>query len=131
MATNLRGRLCTIVACGALLASCGGGGDGGSSGGCELVTDGPSKLTIRNNLPTGVEAYLPQFAFAADMYSGECVVIGLDPGTTTFIRVELTQCNNSFSNSDCTGRLVPPTRAVTVNLPEGGAATLEVNASLF
>ncbi len=117
--------------CGALLVSCGGGGDGGGSG-CELVSDGPSKLTIRNNLSTGVQAYLPQFAFGAEMYSGECVVVGLDArGTTSAIRVELTRCNNSFSDSSCTGKLVPPTRAVTVNLPQGGGATLEVNAALF
>lgn len=134
MTSKLRGRLVAnlaIVACSALLASCGGGGDSGG-GGCELVSEGPSKLTIRNSLSGGVQAYLPQFAFGADMFSGECIVIGLDArGTTSSIRVELTRCNNSFSNTSCDGRLVAPTRSVTVNLPQGGAATLEVTPSLF
>ena len=121
-----------FAACAALLASCGGGGDGGSAGGCEVISDGPSKLTVRNNLSTGVRAYLPQFAFGADMLAGECDVIGLDAlGTTTSIRVELTRCNNTSSNSDCDGRLVSPTRAVTVFLPQGGTAALDVNADLF
>ena len=131
MTTRLHGRLIAIAACVALLASCGGGGDSGS-GGCELVSDGPSKLTIRNSLSTGVQAFLPQFAFGADMFSGECIVIGLDArGTTSAIRVELTRCNNSFNDSSCDGRLVAPTRAVTVNLPQGGEATLEVTPNLF
>ena len=113
-----------------LASSCGGGGDG--DGGCERISEGPSTLTVRNELSTGVRAFLPQFAFGADMAAGECNVIGLDArGTTTSITVQLTRCNNTVSNTSCTGRLVTPTRSVSVSLPQGGSATLNVTSALF
>lgn len=131
---TLRAPVVALVGASLVFASCGGGGgDGGSAtGACEEVSAGPSKLTVNNTLGTGVRAYLPQFAFGSDMFTGECNVVGLDArGTTSSIRVELTRCNNSFADSDCTGKLVAPTHVEVVNLPQGGAATLVVTAAMF
>lgn len=129
--SSVRGGVAALIVGAVVASSCGGGGDG-DSGGCERISEGPSTLTVRNELSTGVRAFLPQFAFGADMFAGECNVIGLDArGTTTAIEVRLTRCNNSAADSSCTGRLVAPTRNVTVSLPQGGSATLAVTPSMF
>lgn len=45
---------------GVLVAACGGGGGSPSgAGGCERVSGGTSSLTLRNQLTSGVQAYLP------------------------------------------------------------------------
>ncbi|MBK9360585.1 MAG: hypothetical protein IPM99_05295 [Rubrivivax sp.] len=101
------------------------------TGRCEQVTAGASNLTVRNQLPSGLEVFLPQFAFGADMLSGECNIIGLEfPGSLS-IRVELTQCANSGDDSDCTGRKFGPTRVRTISLTRGGSATLVIEPSNF
>lgn len=130
----LRAATLALAVAAALAASCGGGGgdDGGGGGGCERISEGPSNLTVQNNLPGGVRAFLPQFAFGADMFAGECNVIGLNArGTTSSIEVRLTRCNNTTDNSSCDGRLTGATRTVFVNLPQGGAATLTVTPAMF
>lgn len=117
------------------LSSCGGGGDsspGGASGACERVSAGSRSLTIRNELASGVEAFLPQFAFGADMAAGECNTIGLEyTAAAVAVRVELTQCTNTPGDTNCTGKLFGPTRISTVNLPRGESRTLTVNADTF
>ena len=119
------------------LVSCGGGSSGGSGssgGGCEQVSAGNTSVSVRNNLSSGVEAYFPQLAFGPDMASGECNIVGFDmPGSTASIdlRVELTQCSNSSSNTDCTGKKFGATKVQTVHLAKGDAGSITVNASLF
>ncbi len=121
------------ICCG--LVSCGGGGSddsGGSSGACERISAGSSELVIRNELATGVRAFLPQFAFGADMLAGECNIVGMNiPASLPSVQVELTRCNNTQANSDCDGRLVAPTRTQSVSVPQGGRATLTITASMF
>ena len=114
------------------LVSCGGGGSS-SAGGCEQVSAGGTSLAVHNNLSSGLEAYFPQLAFGADMASGECNVVGFEPGNVTSIalRVELTQCANSSSNTDCAGKKFGATKVQTVQITKGEAGTLTVNPSLF
>ena len=116
------------------LASCGGGGSSSSSavGACERVSSGASSLTVKNELASGVEAFLPQFAFGTDMAAGECNIVGLEYSTASlFVRVELRQCNNTSGDTNCAGKLFGPTRISTILLPRGGSSTLTVNSDTF
>jgi hypothetical protein len=117
------------------LASCGGGGDsssGGTSGACERVSAGTSSLTVKNELASGLEAFLPQFAFGTDMAAGECNIVGLEYATASVaVRVELRQCTNTPGNTDCAGKLFGPTRISTILLARGESRTLTVNSDTF
>jgi hypothetical protein len=101
------------------------------TGTCEQVSLGSSALTVKNQLPSGLEVFLPQFAFGADMLSGECNIVGLEFSGSVDVRVELTQCANSPANSDCTGTKYGPTRVRSISLTRGGSATLVVDPSTF
>jgi hypothetical protein len=114
-----------------LVTSCGGGSSPGG-GGCERVSAGSSSVTIKNDLATGLEAGFPQFAFGADLASGECNIVGLEYSAASVdVRVELTQCNNSAADTNCTGRTFGPTRVQTIGLPRGGSRTVTVTAATF
>lgn len=115
-----------LAAC-MLLASCGGGDDGG----CEQVSAGPTNLTIRNALPTGLRAYLPQLAFGADMAAGECNVVGFDGRGAISLRVEVQQCRNRADDTDCTGRLLGAVRVLTVPMAQGESKSVTVDAATF
>lgn len=111
----------------ALLAAC-GGDDGG---GCETVSSGPTKLTIRNDHATGIEAFMPQLSFGADMVAGECNIVGFDARGAISLRVEVTQCSNTSSDSNCDGRKFGPTRVLTVAMAQGEEKSITVNAATF
>jgi len=112
-----------------MLSSCGGGGGGG--GGCEQVSSGPANLSIRNNLSVGLRAFMPQLSFGADMAAGECNIVGFDARGSVSLRVEAQQCQNTGSNTDCTGRLFGPTRILTVGIANGESKSLTIDASTF
>ena len=127
-----------------LLCACGGGGGGSGSeagGGsisstgtaaCERVSQGSSTLVVTNRLAGGVEVVLPQFAFGANMFSGECVMMGLEfPQAALTVRVEMQQCANTFEDSDCRGRLFGPTRTTSVVITRGATVSLDVTAAAF
>jgi hypothetical protein len=111
------------------LASCGGSD---SPGGCEQVSGGSSNVTVKNELPGGLQAYFPQFAFGADMASGECNIVGLEYSAASVdVRVELKQCTNSASDTNCSGRTFGVTKVQTIALPRGESRTIVVNAATF
>lgn len=114
------------------LTSCGGGGGGdGASSACERVSAGPTDIVVRNQLATGLQAYFEALAFGTDMLAGECNIVGFDAGNRPTMRVELRQCSNVSTNSDCTGLLFGPTRTVDVSLLPGDPRTVVVNAATF
>jgi hypothetical protein len=128
--------------CGALVAmlaalsltACGGGGDGGGGGAssaCERVSAGPTDIVIRNQLSTGVRAFFSELAFGSDMLAGECNTVGFDAGNRPTIRLELQQCSNVPTNSDCTGLLFGPTRTVNVPVTPGNSHSVVVDAATF
>lgn len=111
----------------ALLTACGGGDDGG----CETVSSGPTKLTIRNDHSTGIEAFMPQLSFGADMVAGECNIVGFDARGAINLRLEVTQCANTSSDSNCDGRKFGPTRVLTVAMAQGEEKSVTINAATF
>lgn len=112
------------------LASC--GGSDSSAGGCEQVSRGASSVTVKNDLASGLEAYFPQFAFGADMASGECDIVGLEYSAASVdVRVELRQCTNSASDTNCSGKTFGAARVQTITLPRGESRTIVVNAATF
>ena len=116
------------------LASCGGGDSSSSitSGVCERVSAGTSSLTVKNELASGLEAFLPQFAFGTDMAAGECNIVGLEySAASVAVRVELRQCMNTPGDTNCAGKLFGPTRISTINLPRGESRTVTVNSDTF
>ena len=113
------------------LASCGGSGDA-AAGGCEQVSQGASSVTVKNELPTGLEARFPQFAFGTDMASGGCDIVGLGYSAASVdVRVELQQCTNSTADTNCTGKTFGATKVQTITLPRGESRTIVVNAATF
>lgn len=126
IARRLAAGLLVVVAVAAVLAAC-----GKDDGDCETVSAGPTQLTVRNNLGTGVRAYMPALAFGADMASGECVVVGYEARGTNGLRVEAQQCRNSSADSNCDGRLFGPTRVLNAPITANGAYTLTIDGSTF
>jgi hypothetical protein len=101
------------------------------TGSCERVSSGSSTLIVRNQLPSGLEVFLPQFAFGADMFSGECNSIGLEFSQASLtVDVELTQCTNSFADSTCTATF-GQTKRRSIVLNRGGSQTIVVDPSAF
>jgi hypothetical protein len=116
------------------LTACGGGGGGdgdGASSACERVSAGPTDIVVRNQLATGLRASFDALAFGTDMLAGECNTVGFDAGNRPTMRVELQQCSNVSTNSDCTGLLFGPTRTVDVSLLPGDPRTVVVDAATF
>jgi hypothetical protein len=129
-----RGALVAVLAALCLTACGGGGGDGGGGGGssaCERVSAGPTDIVIRNQLSTGVRAFFSELAFGSDMLAGECNTVGFDAGNRPTIRLELQQCSNVPTNSDCTGLLFGPTRTVNVPVTPGNSHNVVVDAATF
>jgi hypothetical protein len=116
----------SLTACGG-----GGGGGGGASSACERVSAGPTDIVIRNQLSTGVRAFFSELAFGSDMLAGECNTVGFDAGNRPTIRLELQQCSNVPTNSDCTGLLFGPTRTVNVPVTPGNSYSVVVDAATF
>lgn len=116
-----------LAAAAALLAAC-GGDDGG---GCETVSSGPTQLTIRNDHATGIQAFMPQLSFGADMVAGECNIVGFDARGAIGLRLEVTQCSNTASDSNCDGRKFGPTRVLTVAMAQGEQKSVTINAATF
>lgn len=126
----------TLAAMVVLAAACGGGGGGGDDDGgnaaCERVSAGPTSITVRNSLSTGLQAVFEELSFGADMLAGECNIVGFDTGGRSLaVHITLRQCTNTAANSDCTGGLFGPVRTRTVNLAPGDASTLTVDAATF
>lgn len=120
------------------MAACGGGGGGDDDGGggassaCERVSAGPTDIVVRNQLSSGVRAFFSELSFGADMLAGECNTVGFDTvGRSMAIRVELQQCSNVFTNSDCEGLLFGPTRTVSVLVTPGNSYSVVVDAATF
>jgi hypothetical protein len=67
------------------LAACSGGSNGGGSGGCDLIANanGPAYFQVENNLSSGLQWYLPAYAFGADMKPGECTKMGVSSSQFT------------------------------------------------
>ena len=108
-----------------LLIGCGGSSDGG--GGCETIAnaDGPAFFTVENNLDTGLEWFLPAFAFAADMRPGECTIMGV---TSRQFTVDLQQCN--IGSNGCTS-FFGPSKSVVFSVVDGETFTLTVGSDFF
>jgi hypothetical protein len=119
-----------------LAAACGGGGGGDDGNGgnamCERVSAGPTSITIRNSLSTGLQAVFEELSFGADMLAGECNIVGFDTaGRSLAVHITLRQCNNTSANSDCTGGLFGPARTRTVNVSPGSSSNVTVDAATF
>jgi hypothetical protein len=125
------GALVAMLAALSLTACGGGGGGGGASSACERVSAGPTDIVIRNQLSTGVRAFFSELAFGSDMLAGECNTVGFDAGNRPTIRLELQQCSNVPTNSDCTGLLFGPTRTVNVPVTPGNSHNVVVDAATF
>ena len=76
---------------------------------CEVVTSGPSTLTIINDLNVGVSTYFQNAAFGSDIRPNKCEIYGYSG-----IRVvEFTQCN--FSGDTCYENRFGITVAVSIS----------------
>jgi hypothetical protein len=118
----------------ALLAVCivATGCGGGASGSCERISNGSSSIEVHNELSSGLEVYFPQFAFSSDMFPGKCDIVGLEYSADTLaVQVQLRQCNNSKSDSDCAGNYFGATKTRTIQLNRGDTVLLIIDASVF
>ena len=110
------------------VAACGSGGssDDGAPR-CDIVAnaDGPGYLEVINNLSTGLEWYMQDYAFSADMKPGECTIFGVATGTRT---VELTQCD--IADAACT-LTFGPTKSLDFSVADGETYTISVDKSFF
>jgi len=109
------------------LTSCGSSSSSSSSSSCDTVANagGPAFFKVRNNLNSGLEWFLPAYAFGADMKPDECTIMGVAASQFT---VELTQCN--IGGGACTGTFGPTIMRV-FNVSAGDTFTLKVNSNTF
>jgi len=98
---------------------------GGSSGGCEVVTLGNSRVRIENDLSTGVEAFFPDIALSALIRPGKCEIFGMPAGSR---EVELTQCT-FVSDSNCNN--FGATVMIPLPLVQGEERVISVIPSMF
>ena len=111
------------------LAGCSKGGSSSGSGdaSCDTVAnaDGPGYLKVINNLSTGLEWYLQEYAFGADMKPSECTIFGVAAGTHT---VKLTQCN--IADAACTSTF-GSTISKNFSVADGETYTITVSSNFF
>lgn len=119
-------RVLLIVSLVINLSACGGSSSGGS-GSCDIIANaaGPAFFRVENNLNSGLEWFLPAFAFAADMKPGECTIMGVPSRQYT---VELQQCN--ISDAGCTSNF-GPSKVEVFSVLDGETFTLIVDSSTF
>ena len=100
---------------------------------CDPVSAGDRVLEIENDLSTGIAVFLPQFAFEDDIRPGPnvCDAIGLLVFDASFtVIAEITQCNNSGQNSECSSTF-GPTRTVNIPLKLGETRRITVGSGFF
>lgn len=97
-------------------------------GSCDIVAnpDGPAFFKVQNNLSSGLEWYLPDYAFAADMKPGECTIMGVLANQT--FTAELQQC--TIGDEACI-TYFGPTEFIPFTLGNGETFTLSVDSTLF
>jgi hypothetical protein len=111
--------LFTLNACGSSSSS--------SSSNCDTVANpnGPAYFKVENRLNSGLEWFLPAYAFGADMKPDECTIMGVAASQLT---VEVTQCN--IGGGACTSTF-GPTKMIVFNVSSGDTFTLKVTDNTF
>ena len=117
-----------VVFIAALLSACSSGGGGGGGGSCDTVANANASafFQVQNKLGGGLEWYLPDYAFGADMRPGECTVMGVTPSQYT---LQLMQCNLT-GDSGCTS-YNGSTKYITFSVAQDETFKLTVDASTF
>lgn len=122
-------RVLLILLLTAFMSACGDsdGDDGNGAAQCDVVANPgwSNNLKVINHLATGLEWYLEEYAFAADLKPAECTIFGLNEGSHT---VELTQCN--IGDEGCTSTF-GPTKAVDFSVIGGQTYTIDVKSGFF
>ena len=122
-------RVLLMVSLTAVMTAC-GGGDGDDGNGvprCDVVANPgwSNNLKVINHLDTGLEWYMEEYAFAADMKPGECTIFGVHEGSHS---VELTQCN--IGDEACTSNF-GPTKTIDFAVNGGETYTIDVTSGFF
>ena len=117
----------TLILGAFLLSSCGSDDITGGGGGCDLVGNAQEEsfFQVTNNLSSGLQWIIRDYAFGGDMKPGECNQFGVTNGTYT---VRLTQCN--IGDAACTSTF-GATVSQMFTVASGETYSITVTSALF